>query len=457
MANVVLMPKVGISVETCIITEWLKQPGDTVAVGDILFTYETDKASVECESTEAGTLLEQFYANGDEVDVLTPVCAIGQAGEDVSALRPGGAASAPEAAAAPAAAEAAKPVEAPVAAPVPAAAPAQPAQGDVKISPRARRLAQEKHVDAHYATASGPYGRVIERDIRELMASGVGVATGAAAAAGVSAESGSGLGGRVRAGDAGTMSAAAPAAVTFAADGPEYEDVAFAGPRKVISKGMTASLASIPQLTHNFSFDATDILALRKKLKATAEEQGLPNITLNDFILYAVSRLILKYPALNAYMLDGNTIRYFKDVHLGMAVDTPRGLLVPVVKYANRKNLAQIAAEAKALAKQAQEGSINPDDLSGGTFTVSNLGGFGVESFTPVINPPQTGILGVDNIIERPRTGADGGIELYPAMGISLTYDHRAIDGAPASRFASELCRELAGFTTMLTMQAITG
>lgn len=457
MANVVLMPKVGISVETCIITEWLKQPGDTVAVGDILFTYETDKASVECESTEAGTLIEQFYGNGDEVEVLTPVCAIGEAGEDVSALRPGGAAA--EAPAAPTA-PAEKPVEA-AQAPAPVAeqpVPAAPVQGDIKISPRARRLAEEKYVDAHYATPTGPYGRVIERDVRELLNSGVGVMTGAAAAAGVSGESGSAIGGRVGAADAAAVPVAgvAPAA-SFATDGPGYRDVAFSGPRKVISRSMTASLTTIPQLTHNFSFDASDILALRKKLKASAEEKGLPNITLNDFVLYAVSRLLLKYPELNAHMVDGTTIRYFDDVHLAMAVDTPRGLLVPVIKYANRKSLAQIATEAKTLAKQAQEGGINPDDLSGGTFTISNLGGFGVESFTPVINLPQTGILGVDNIVERPRTGADGNIELYPAMGISLTYDHRAIDGAPASRFASELCAALADFSGMLTMQAITG
>ncbi|MDL2293712.1 2-oxo acid dehydrogenase subunit E2, partial [Ruminococcaceae bacterium OttesenSCG-928-D13] len=163
-------------------------------------------------------------------------------------------------------------------------------------------------------------------------------------------------------------------------------------------------------------------------------------------------RILPKYPELNAHMLDGTTIRKFSDVNLGMAVDTPRGLMVPKIMQANRKSLAQISTEAKALAKAAQEGSINPDALSGGTFTVSNLGAFGVESFTPVINPPETGILGVDNIIERPRKAKDGGIELYPAMGVSLTYDHRAIDGAPASRFAKEVCNTLEKFTLLLAI-----
>lgn len=447
MAAVVLMPKVGISVETCIITEWLKQPGDKIEVGDILFSYETDKATMECESTEAGTLLEQFYGNGDEVDVLTAVCAIGEPGEDVSALRPGGEeAAAPAVQAEEAKAEVPAAAEVTATAPVVQAAPVQ--QGEIKISPRARRLAAERNVDAHFATATGPYGRVIERDIRTALDAGVGVMTSAAyQAGGAQVATGSGVGGRV--GIADLSAAAAGAATVFVEDGPAYEDVKFSGIRKVISKSMTASLANIPQLTHNFSFDATDIKEYRAKLKANAESLGLPNITLNDFILYAVSRLLLKYPELNAHMLDGETIRYFNDVHLGMAVDTPRGLMVPVIKYANRKSLAQIAAEAKALAKAAQEGTSNPDDLSGGTFTISNLGALNVESFTPVINPPQTGILGVDNIIERVRK-VNGEIDVYPAMGISLTYDHRAIDGAPASRFASELCRTLENFTVLL-------
>jgi pyruvate dehydrogenase E2 component (dihydrolipoamide acetyltransferase) len=215
---------------------------------------------------------------------------------------------------------------------------------------------------------------------------------------------------------------------------------------------MAASLGDIPQLTHSFSFDAAEIMAYRRKIKENGEAMGLPDISLNDIILFVVSRILPKYPELNAHMLDGTTIRKYRDVNLGMAVDTPRGLMVPKIMQANRKSLAQISAEAKTLAKQAQAGDINPDLLSGGTFTVSNLGALGVESFTPVINPPETGILGVDSIVERPRRGKDGGMELYPAMGISLTYDHRAIDGAPASRFAKEVCDTLERFTLLLAL-----
>lgn len=420
MANAVLMPQAGISVESCIITEWLKKPGDTVAVGDILFSYETDKASFECESTEAGTLLECFYENGDEVPVLIPVCAVGAPGEDTAALRPAGGTQAP---AAPAPAPAAEP--APTVTATIANAPVAAASGDAKASPRAKRLAAKSGVDYTSAAASGPYGRIIERDVRALISLGAGASQNAAT----------------------SQSVAAPPVGE-----PElaFTDIKFSGIRKAISRSMTQSLADIPQLTHNFSFDATAIMTYRKQVKAAGELLGLPNITLGDMVMFAVSRMLAKYPDLNAHMLDGTTIRRFQAVNLAFACDTERGLMVPVIKNADQKSLAQIAAEGKELAKQCQSGSISPDHLAGGTFTVSNLGAFGVESFSPVINPPQTGILGVDNIIERPRTAKDGGIELYPAMGLSLTYDHRAIDGAPASRFVQELCKLLESFSLLL-------
>lgn len=443
MAEAVLMPQVGISVESCIITEWLKKPGDAINVGDILFSYETDKSSLECESTAAGSLLDVFFQDGDEVPVLTAVCAIGQPGEDISSLRPAG----EESAAVPAPASAESVV------------PDTTSQKDIftpastgvagekgKVSPRAKNLAQSQHVDLNFASATGPNGRVIERDVRSMIEQGVGIMTSAAYGNESALSTGTGIGGRVAVGDLGAVHAP-----NFAAENSQapYEDVVFTGIRKAISKSMTQSLSTIPQLTHNFHFDATELQAYRSKLKSSGESLGLPNITLNDFILFAVSRLLLKYPALNAHMLDANTIRYFSDVHLGMAVDTPKGLLVPVISYANRKSLSQIASEAKSLAKAAQEGSISPDQMSGGSFTISNLGVFGVDSFTPVINPPQTGILGVDTINQQVRV-VDNEITVYPSMGISLTYDHRAIDGAPASKFAQELCKTLENFTVLL-------
>ena len=411
MANAVLMPKAGITVESCIIGKWEKKVGDQIAEGDILFTYETDKAAFECESTAAGELLEIFYGDGEEVPCLVNVCAIGTKGEDVSSLRPDGAA--PAEAPAPAAEEAPAPV---------AAAPAveTAAAGEGRISPRARNLAERAGVDGMLATPTGPDGRVIERDVRKLMAEGVPAAA----------------------------QTAAPVTAAAAQAGPEYEDVKFSGIRRAISKSMHNSLATMAQLTHNFSFDASAILAYRKMLKESGGECA--GITIGDLILSAVSRVLPGWPDLNAHMLDDVSIRKFNHVNLGVAVDTPRGLIVPTIMHADEKSLLEISQELKVLAAEARDGAISPDKLTGASFTVSNLGGFGVESFTPVINPPQTGILGVCTTVQRPRKAADGSIQLYPAMALSLTYDHRAIDGAPASRFVQELCKQLEQFTVLL-------
>ena len=410
MANAVIMPKAGITVESCIIGTWEKKVGDEVKVGDILFTYETDKASFECESTAEGTLLEIFFGEGDEVPCLVNVCAVGNAGEDCSALRPSGAEEA-----APAPAEEVK-AEAPVAA-APAVAESTAVEGGkVAVSPRAKKLAERAGVDASLATPTGPNGRIIERDVRAIM-DNLPVAAPVAAA---------------------------PAAVAE----EEYKDVKFSGIRRAISKSMHTSLSTMAQLTHNTSFDATNILAYRKQLKAMGGDYA--GITLGDIVLYAVSRTLLNHPDLNANMLDDNSIRLFTHVNLGVAVDTPRGLMVPTLFHADEMSLLEISKAVKELAAQCREGNISPDKLSGGSFTVSNLGNLGVESFTPVINPPQTGILGVCGTTDRVRKAADGSIEIYPAMGLSLTYDHRAVDGSPAARFQKELGENLENFTVLL-------
>ena len=419
--SAVVMPKAGITVESCIIGKWEKKIGDQIKVGDILFSYETDKASFECESTAEGELIDIFFQDGDEVPCLTNVCVIGQRGEDYSALRPEGEAAAEAAPAAQAA---------PAAAPASAPAATAPAGGKAAISPRARKVAEHAGVDASLATPTGPKGRIIERDVRKLLTEGVPSAAAAPVQTAAPAQ------------------AAAPVSAP-AAEEAEYEDVKFSGIRRVISKSMHTSLSTMAQLTNNFSFDATQILQYRKQLKAAGEPYD--GITIGDIVLYAVSRTVLSCPDLNANMLDESSIRRFKHVNLGVAVDTPRGLMVPTIFKADTKSLLEISREVKDLAAKARSGSISPDLLSGGTFTVTNLGSFGVESFTPVINPPQTGILGVCTTVQRPRQAADGSIQLYPAMGLSLTYDHRAVDGAPASRFMKQLCSNLEHFTVLLS------
>lgn len=445
MATPVQMPNVGISVESCILTEWHKKKGDTVNEGDVLFTYETDKTTTDEKATASGTLIEVFFEEGEEIPVMTNIAVIGNPGESTAEFAPAGAEEeAP--AAAPAAAEA--PVAAPAAAPVQAAANATAPEGFVKASPRAKAFAKKSGVDYRYAVPTGAEGRITEADVRAMIANGP---TPTYAAQGAfDGAAGTGLGGKFSVGDIGAAAPAAEAAAVEAA--PAYTDEKMSGIRRAIAKNMMNSLATTAQLTNTSSFDAGEIMGFRKKLKAGAEALGLPNITLNDIIIYAVSRVLAKpeHSLLNAHLLEGDILRKFNGVHIGIAVDTERGLMVPTIMNADKKSLAEISKEAKELAKAAQSGSIAPDKLKGASFTISNLGSFGIESFTPVINPPQTGILGVNTIMTRVKE-VNGELKPYSAMALSLTYDHRAVDGAPASKFLKDLCASLENFSILLS------
>ena len=485
MATPIIMPRQGQSVESCIIAKWHKKKGDKVEVGDILFSYETDKASFDEEAKVAGVMLDIFFEEGDDVPCLLNVCVIGNEGESTAEFNPNGAGSEPAAASATAAATLDQQkqqsstqtqndnLELHVNAQSNAIASVQISDGDsVKISPRAKNLAEKTGIDYRYATPSGPYGRIIEKDIIALKESGVVFTASARAeqlggAAG-EAVAGTGLGGRITTGDLISGIAAAGrtqngvavstgtvtgnvvsgGAVVPGAAEPLYEEVKLPNIRKVIAKAMHQSLSTMAQLTLNSSFDVSDILEFRKKLKESKDRLGLENITINDIIIYAVSRTLAKHRELNAHFLDDRML-YFKNVNMGVAVDTERGLMVPTLFNANLKSLNEISAEVKKLVKDCQSGTINPDMLKNGSFTITNLGTLDVESFTPVINPPQTGILGVNNIIQRARE-VDGEYEFYPAMGLSLTFDHRAIDGAPAAKFLKDLKTNLESFSAML-------
>lgn len=442
MAANVIMPRQGQSVESCIITKWHKHPGETVAVGDVLFAYETDKAAFEESAKVAGTLLAAFFQEGDDVPCLTNVCVIGNPGEDFSQFDPKGGAPAAEAPV-----KAAEP--APAAPQAAVAAAAAPVDGDLKISPRARVLAESHFADLSKVSASGPDGRVIARDVQALLDAGK-VVTPAASGAYAGGASGTGLGGRVSLKD---LEAPATKAEAPAAPAPEaaYVDEPLTNMRKVIAKAMIQSLSSMAQLTHTLSFDCTEIQSLRKLYKEQGEALGLAGVSLGDMVLFAVARTLAKpeHRALNANLIDGTTMRYFKGVNLGFACDTERGLMVPVIHGADKMSLLQISTAVKELAKACRAGTINPDLLKGGSFTVTNLGALGIESFTPIINPPQTGILGVDAIIPRVRE-VNGKVEVFQAMGLSLTYDHRAIDGMPASKFLADLKNNLENFLLLL-------
>ena len=422
MATAIIMPRQGQSVESCIITAWKKNVGDSVNVGDVLFSYETDKAAFDEEAKVAGTLLARFFEEGDDVPCLTNVCVIGNAGESYAEFAPNGDAGAE---AAPAASS-----EAESPAPAAEAIEATGTVGDgMKISPRAKAMAASSGADLSKAVPTGPDGRVIARDVQRLLDEGLRVSP-AARGAYAGGATGTGMGGMVTLGDlAAKAPEAAPAAAAAAPESDTY-------------------IEPMPNIA---SFDCTEIQKLRKLFKEKGAQRGMEKITLNDIILYAVSRTLANpdFRALNANLLGGDQMKYYRHVNLGVAVDTDRGLMVPTIFKADTLSLKEISQVAKKLANDCKAGTINPDLLRDGSFTVSNLGSLGIESFTPVINPPQTGILGVNTIVNRVRE-VNGQLALYPSMTLSLTYDHRALDGAPASRFLHALCQNLENITLLL-------
>ena len=429
MATEIVMPKQGQSVEACTIVSWHKQPGDHVSAGDVVCEIETDKATFEVESPADGVLLSHLVAEGEEVAVLTPIAAVGDEGEEPPAV----AAAAPPAvaAAAPAAAPAAVQATAvpAAAAPTPVAPPAASGNGRMAISPRARRAARQMQVDVAAITGSGPRGRIVERDV---------VAAAGQAAPALPA----------------TTAQPAPAAVAVG------ERTPIRGVRKLIAERMHASLRDTAQLTLNAAADAETMLALRAALKtkaAVAEpdtpQAALGGITLNDLVMYAVGRTLPAFPELNAVTGstagEGEWIERFSDVHLGFAVDTDVGLMVPVVRDVHAVSLLELSQRAAALAEAARSRTIAPDQLQGGTFTVSNLGVFGIESFTPVLNTPQVAILGVGAVVLKPVM-ADGEVAHRRQVGLSLTIDHRVVDGAPAARFLQALAESIADIDLLM-------
>ncbi len=450
MAQVVIMPKQGQSVESCIVTEFKKKVGDKVSVGDILFSYETDKASFEEESKFEGTVLACFFNDNDEIPCLENVMVIGEPGESFEEFAPGGASSAS------AAAEEVPPAATATLGTLRGGTGAERSEaiGGVErsetaaggtsstaASPRAKRLAAEKGINTSLIAGSGPGGRVIERDVIAAAASPLsGLAKAMMAEGGLQAPAaGSGIGGMVRGSDLCQASAEAETASA------EFTVEKMSNMRKLIAKSMYNSLQNSAQLTHMLGADARKIQALRKKAKKALEEGRIDaNVTINDFVCYAVIKALQKFPKVNSHCL-GDSMRIFQTVNLGCAVDTERGLMVPCIKHAETLSITELSKALKQVADDCRKGSINPDLLSSeaASFTVSNLGGFGVEWFTPVINLPQSGILGVGTIVPRPKDLGSGVYAFVPYLGLSLTYDHRALDGGEATRFLKQVATEI--------------
>ena len=451
MATVIIMPKQGQSVESCILTEMKKKKGDTVSVGDILFSYETDKASFEEEAQVSGTVLDVFFSDGDEIPVLTNVMVIGNAGESADQFKPGGenAQTAPQPAASQKEPEQSLPqqgiIEKKETITITQTAATQPATKVVTekiapVSPRAKALADKNAINAEALEGTGPHGRVIERDVQAAidsaqkttpLAKAIMKDTGAPLP-----ETGNGLAGKAKGSDVGVIQNS-----IYASDS---EVKPLTNMRKLIAKAMHASLQNSAQLTHHLGADARNIMALRSKVKKAIQEGYPTDITLNDMVCFAVIKALKKFPQVNSHFL-GDSIRYFSKIHLGLAVDTERGLMVPAVRNADDLSIQGLSNRLKEVANACKKGGIEPDLLSpeAASFTVSNLGNYGVEIFTPVINLPQAAILGVNTIVPRPKDLGGGAYGFVPYMGLSLTYDHRALDGGEATRFVKQIAIEI--------------
>ncbi|MEA4937686.1 MAG: dihydrolipoamide acetyltransferase family protein [Paludibacter sp.] len=435
MATLVILPKQGQSVESCIITEIKKKKGDVVKKGEVLFAYETDKASFEEESPVDGMVLECFYNEGDEVEVLLNMMVIGEPGEECPLNPP----------------EGGKPTEEQKTAvstkneinfEKDIKQKASPLVEVGGVSPRAKFLAAKESVDITQLSGSGPKGRIVEKDVQQALDNRpklTPLAKKIAAEEGLQpVSSGSGLAGTIRSSDLAT----APVNTIYSVD---YEDKKLSNVRKLIAKSMHASLQNSAQLTHHLGADARRMLELRKTAKAAFESGKLSvNITLNDMVCFAVIKALKKFPNVNSHFL-GDSMRLFNKVHLGLAVDTERGLMVPAVRNADDLSITGLSSQLKEVANNCKKGAISPELLAAesATFTVSNLGNYGVEMFTPVINLPQSAILGVNAIIPRPKDLGDGVYAFVPFIGLSLTYDHRSLDGGEATRFLKQIAIEI--------------
>jgi len=449
MAHVLIMPRQGNTVESCIITDWKVKEGDLVTAETIACEVETDKASFEVPAGAAGTVLKLLFTSGDDVPVLKPIAVIGAAGEDWKAAigngelgignRESGSVSI---ASSQNTNIANNNPQSPVLSP----------QSLSFASPRARNLAGKEALPLGAVPGTGPGGRIIERDVTAALQNRPPLTAAAKAAGAVAVPSiGTGIGGRVT-----TSDIASPLLTphsSFSNEEGAITETPIKGIRKVISDRMLKSLSESAQFTINISALATKLQEFRTGVKSQgslAEELGVSKITINDLVLFAVARTLPRFPYMNAHK-TGEIIKTFERVHLGFAVDTPRGLMVPVIRNANLLSLTQISSEAKRLATACQNGTASPDELSGSTFSVSNLGSFGVTGFTPVLNMPEVAVLGVCCIELKPvvASGTDS-VRFEPHIGFSLTINHQVIDGAPAARFLKALCDAVAHIDLLL-------
>ena len=418
MADLMMMPKLGFDMAEGVLVRWAKSEGESVKKGELLAEIETDKATVEVESTFSGTIRQQLVTEGAIVPVGDPIAVIANADEEVNLdelLSASGTKAAP-----PAPAEPAAPAEAAAEASVPASSSDLPVEpdagypGGVKASPLARRIADENGINLLEVSGTGSGGRITKKDVQAYLDAGPPAAPA-------------------------VPSIAPPALVRPLEPRPD-QAVPLTKLRQAIGRRMTDSKQNFPHFYVTHEFDMGPAMALRKQINATLEEDGI-KISVNDFILRAVALSLHEYPNLNAY-LSGDQVIQHGHVNIGVAVAVEGGLLTVVCPDADFKSLSQISVEVREKATRAREGKVRPDDIEGSTFTISNLGMFDVEDFIAIINPPEAAILAVGSVREM-AVVEDGEITIGQRMKATISVDHRVSDGAEAAQYLQALARYL--------------
>ena len=402
---IVTMPKLSDTMLEGTLVKWRKKAGDNVEVGDILAEVETDKATMEMESFDEGKLTELYVEEGGIIkvgDKIALILADGESADTAAAPTP--------AAATPDKPKATAPAGKTPVAPAPrAAAPA--ATGRIKASPLARKIAVTRGVNLSTLTGTGPAGRIVKKDVESAPVGG-----------------------------GGGVASAAPAIRAAHGIAGEEKSIALTGMRKTIAERLLASKTQIPHFYLSVSMDGGPLMALRKELNAMAEKDGSQKLTVNDFILLATARAAAEVPKINA-AYDGDTIIEYADINLAVAVAIEDGLITPVIKKANTLTLREISVAMKDLAAKARGKKLKPEEYQGGTITLSSLGGYGIDSFLAIINPPQSFILGVGAITKQPVVNEHDQIVVGHSLVISGSGDHRVIDGAVGAEYMNALRR----------------
>ena len=439
MAIAVEMPKMSDTMVEGVLATWEVEEGATVSAGDVIAQVETDKATMDLEVYDDGVLLKQVIAEGDAVPIGGLIAVLGKAGEDISALLAqyqGGTPSGDGTAAAP-------PAAAPEAASDVAAAPAgdgaeQPVVqegGRIKSSPLARRLAREHGVDLRMVRGSGPEGRIIKRDIEAMLVEPAMAPVAPAAPVTAPAP------------------AVAPApvpAAPVAAPQAGYQTERLSQMRKAIARRLAESKYTAPHFYLTVDVAMENAIAFRKQINALAADQGRGKVSFNDLITKACALALRQHPYVNgSYVAEANEMHLHDEVHIAIAVAIDEGLITPVIRHADQKGLAEIAEETRALAERARDRKLQPEEYTGGTFSTSNLGMFGIEEFTAIINPPNACILAIGAIRDVPVV-KDGEIVPGKRMKVTLSCDHRIVDGAVGTRFLNTVQKYLEEPLTML-------